>query len=161
MMMMGRESVIVWKVAQRITSDLPPTSVHTPTTRRGGRQRRPGAKVLGRDASRHAGPIDRKLKGVDLHGGVGGHLGVGVGDGVARRMHGLGPRSTSVALRGGRAMRGHLRLLLLLRWWWLLLLRLLLLLLLAGQALRFLVDRDIKRELLENLLSGGRGVKPP
>ena len=58
-------------------------------------------------------------------------------------------------------MRGHLRLLLLLRWWWLLLLRLLLLLLLAGQALRFLVDRDIKRELLENLLSGGRGVKPP
>ena len=97
MMMMGRESVIVWKVAQRITSDLPPTSVHTPTARRGGCLWRSGAKVFRCDASRHARAIDWNFKGVNLHGGVGGNLRVGMGG----LMHGLGPRSASIALRGG------------------------------------------------------------
>ena len=35
--------------------------------------------MLGRDTSRHAGPIDRKLKGVDLHGGGGRSPGRGGG----------------------------------------------------------------------------------
>ena len=58
-------------------------------------------------------------------------------------------------------MRGHLRLLLLLLllrwWWWLLLLLRLLLLLLAGQALRFLEDRDIKESCWKTSSLGAGG----